>query len=86
MATSSKHRSRRRPATGRAQSPAQDRKPVREPDPLIEEPTQPFDEPATPPPRLVVPVEKPAAPTLVPEGSDTCGLPDEATTRASDLH
>lgn len=57
-----------------------------EPGPAAQEAAEPFDEPATPMPEPVVPIEQPAPLAPVPEDCDTCGLPDEAMTRASDLH
>jgi len=73
-------RRRKRPARSRPQEAIGERSPP------AEEAAQPFDEPATPVSPHAVPVEQPAASSGVPEDRDTCSLPDEKTTRASDLH
>jgi hypothetical protein len=53
----------------------------------LQEMAQPFVEPGIREAPPVVPVEQPIPPTLLPEDRDMCcGLPDEAATRASDLH
>ena len=51
-----------------------------------EEAEKPFDEPATPPPPSIVPVEEPTPRATRPEEPDVCGTPDESRTDASDLH
>ena len=45
-----------------------------------------FDEPTTPAPSAVVPVEEPTARSKRGEEADICGSPDEARPDASDLH
>ncbi len=77
----SSRRRKRRPARSRPQEA------VGEPGLPAEEAAPPFDEPATPASPHAVPVEQPAGPTGVLEHDrDTCSLPDEKTTPASDLH
>ena len=50
------------------------------------QPEERFEEPATPPRRPNVPVERPQPSAEVAEETEACGLPDEAHTPASDLH
>ncbi len=45
-----------------------------------------FDEPTTAAQQPIVPVEEPVASPQRLEDTDACGLPDEATTPAPDLH
>jgi len=79
MVTLRKRTSRKRPPKPPVR--LQPQEPVAE---QVEKAAQPFDEPATSMPAPAVPVEQP--PSSSPEDRDTCSLPDEATTRASDLH
>jgi len=83
MAASTKQKSRgrrRKPAAG---APATTSEPIAEASSQVRQEAQPYDEPAPPP---TVPIEKPGSPAVALEERDTCGLPDEATPRASDLH
>jgi hypothetical protein len=57
-----------------------------DPAPLPAEREQLFDEPATPAPRPVVPVEEPVPRAVADDDPERCGSPDETRNRGSDVN